>query len=333
MRSNHRSALRFDAADKIFVREQLAPLDPTDFYDLVPGLVGRKLLSPVACSPGQPIYRYAQTKFHGSARRGGGRSRGGGVISVTRVESAYQVKKHDATMRWTVDEVRAMRVAPPNPDIPNATKLATVNAIEQQIDETLATGDGALGIYGLTNHPGIPTSTATIKTGSATTWTTPVTSDANLALHIIADVAQMLIDLKSTLGLAQYPANDGKPMFDKFVLIVPADRYTLIDTLSMPSPNANISVLERIQKFSEIAGVVQWPRLSTSGAGGTAQAMLAPAAPNGSIHPLAGGGILPDEFLQLPEQYEGWDVSVPCAEWCGGVVVRHAVAFRSMSGI
>lgn len=338
------NALRWDSAAMFFVREELAPFDPTVYYNLVQGMVGRRILPPVPAFAGVPIYRYAMTQLHGTPSTGAnGRSASGSVISVTRNEFQVQKKKFDATMTWTLDDVRAIQAArAQNPSIPldflaQTVRVGAVNAIEQQIDNCLAFGVANMGITGLFNAPGLLTSTPTIKDGgSATSWFTAGVTPATMAPLVRQDLSQLIIDIKSTLGYAQYPDQQNPGVFDKFTIVLPPDHYTFIDQTPLTIGTTPLATTIRqfiLNNTSEIADIIQWDRAKTGGAGGVPCAMAYPAGPAGGLHPLIGGGVFPDSFTQAPEQYEGWNVNIPCANWCGGTVLRHVLACRRMDGI
>lgn len=311
---------RLDAQDRYFLTQELQSIDPNKYYHLVPGIVGRANIPPIdGVSPELPVYKWTMTKLMGGAtkRRGPG-SRSAQSVGVVRTEETQQILTHEEEFSWTVDEVRAARKAGQN--LPEDRQLAAITAIEQWIDGVLCTGETDAGVYGLANNPNVN------NTNAAGVWTA-ATADA-----ICDDLTSAVEATSSALKQAQVPGQKGGVMFDQYVLFVSAARYRRVMTKRLGSTN-EITVLKYIREnFEMIKKIVPWWRLDTAN-GGNPMAVLAPCLDNGSINPMAGGALLPADYEQLPEQYEGRKVIVPAAGKCGGFVPRHAVAFRTLKNI
>lgn len=311
--SKNRTNTRFDANDQFFLSNQLQSTDPTAYYHLVPGVVGRRIIPAIAgVSPNASVYKFKMSRLQGAAKRGGSRGRGAPSVSVVRTEETQAIKLLEAEASWTIDEVRASRHAGEN--LPEETMQSAVTSIEQKIDEVLAVGDVPAGIYGLANNPAIGFSNATAAWAGAT-------SD-----QILGDITGLVDSALVGLKQGQMPGSD-MPMFDQFALYLPYRYKTKMETTRIGTPNDE-TIMSFIEKrYSSIKSIKFWWRLDTANAGNPT-AVLAPALDNGAMNPMAGGAILPMDFEQLPEQYDGRSVIVPCAGKCGGMAVRHAVAFR-----
>lgn len=304
---------RLDAADQFFLSNQLQSTDPTTYYHLVPGVVGRRLIPAIpGVSPDLPTYKFSMTKLQGSTKRGGGRGRGAPTVSVVKTEETQSIKLHEATASWTVDEVRAARAA--GQRLPEDTLMAAVTTIEQKIDETLAIGDSSLNITGLANNANIASSNATAVWSAAT------------PTQILADVTALIDSAISGLKQGQMPGSN-VPMFDQFAFYMPYKYKTKLET-TLIGTNNDETILSFMQKrYSSIKKFDFWWRLDTAN-GGNPMSVLAPALDDGRMNPMAGGALLPMDFEQLPEQYEGRSVVVPVAGKSGGFVARFPVAFR-----
>lgn len=312
---------RLDAQDAYFLSNQLQSVDPTRYYNLIPGVVGRRIIPPIpGISPNLPVYKWRTTKLQGTARKGRGRTKGAPSVSVVRVEETQSINTYEDVASWTVDEVRAAREA--GEDLPQETLMAAVAAIEQKVDACLAVGDSLTGTVGLTNNTNVLTTNAGTKTGGGTTWLGAGATADEIALDIVTALEAMALAMKQ----GQVP-NNNMPFFDQYALYLPTRQYARLMTKRLGATN-EVTILSFIRKnFEMIKDIRPWWRLDTAD-GGNAMGVLVPALDTGAMNPMAGGGILPLDFEQLPEQYDGRTISVPCAGKCGGVVIRYPVAFR-----
>lgn len=316
--------MRFDSGDKYFVSNQLQSIDPNKYYHLVPGIVGRRVMPPIEnVSPNLPSYSFDMTKLVGDkpARRGP-KSRSAPTVEVVKTRETHQILTYEESFGWTVDEVRASRET--NQNLPEDRQLSAITLIEQRIDEGLCTGDEKAKVYGIANTPGIG------NTAAAQAWT-GATSD-----QILTSLDTLLSEYAAALKQARVPGSN-TPMYNQVVLLVSEARFRLIMTKKLGATN-EITVLKYIREnFEMIKAIVPWWRLDLSNVattnGTTAMGVLCPALDNGAINPLSGGALLPSDYEQLPEQYEGRNVVVPAAGKCGGFVMRHGVAYRTFKGI
>jgi hypothetical protein len=314
---------RFDAADSYFITNQLQSFDPTTRYELVPGIVGRKIIPRIEnVSPNLPSYKYTMTRIVGKAKKSGRHAKDSPSVKVVKTEVVHSIKTFEETAGWTIDEVRASRESGMNLDMD--TMVGAMTVLEQQFDDALCNGIPGTAATGLANNPNVAGTNAADKGSGPTSWLDATASGEEIA----ADVRKLIQDASTALKQAQVPGS-GNRMFDQFVLFLPLAHYQYIDMTprSATSPS-DTTILGYISKFSALKAIVPWWRLDTAGAGGIPIGVLAPALDNGSMNPLAGGALLPMDFERLPEQYSGRNVSVPCAGKCGGVAIPYPVAFR-----
>jgi hypothetical protein len=303
---------RGDAQDYYFLSNQLQSFDQTKYYHLIPGLVGRKVLPPMGgISDAAAVAKWRMTKVQGKARKGLAHGRGGPTVSITQTEETQAIKTFEATMQYTVDELRAARMA--NESLPEDTRRAAVAAIESAIDLCLATGDTLSSITGLENHASVTGQAAAAAWSGAT------------ADQMLSDVSSLISNTMNGLKMAQVPGAPDLPAFNQFVLFLPEDRMIKLATTRLGSTN-DLTVLSFIKReFYMLKAIVPWWRLT--------KGVLAPALDDGSMNPMAGEAILPMDFEALPEQYNGRNISVPCAGKCGGFAWRYTVAARYLTGL
>jgi hypothetical protein len=320
---------RWDSVDSYFLTNQLQSFDPQTRYQLVPGIVGRKIIPPIAnASPNMPSYKYTMTKVSGSTHKAGkGRTKNAPTVNVTKEEVVTSIKTFENTASWSIDDIRAARETGGSLDMD--MMVAAMTAIEQDFDAALCSGVSGTNITGIANNTAVSATAALDKGSGIFSWLDAATTGEKIA----KDVQKLITDASTALKQAQVPGS-GMRMFDQFVLFLPLAHYQLIDMTprSTTSPS-DTTILGFISKFSALKAIVPWWRLDTAGAAGIPKAVLAPALDSGVMNPLAGGALLPMDFERLPEQATGRMVSVPCAGKCGGVVIPYPVAFRYLTGL
>lgn len=308
--ANNRTS-RLDAQDAYFLSNQLQSFDQTKYYHLIPGIVGRKILPPAGnVSPAMPVYKWRMTKLQGSTKKGIGHARNAPTVSVVQTEETQAIKTFEATQQYTVDEVRASREA--GEDLPEDTRRASVAAIESQVDACLATGDSLSGITGLENNASVTGQAAAAAWAGAT------------VAQILNDLSTLVSNAMAALKQGQIPGSN-MPAFNQFALYLPEDRMIKLATTQLGTTDS-MTILKFVREnYYMIKAIVPWHRLT--------KAVLAPALDDGAMNPMAAEAILPMDFEQLPEQYEGRNIVVPCAGKCGGVAFRYPVAFRYLTGL
>ncbi len=303
---------RGDAQDYYFLTNQLQSFDQTKYYHLIPGIVGRRVLAPMqGVSAASPVAKWRMTRLQGAAKKGSGAARNAPTVSVVQTEETQAIKTFEAVQEYSVDEVRAAREA--GEDLPEDTRRAAVSAIESKIDACLATGDATSSITGLENNASVAANAAGTAWASAT------------ADQILTNLTNLVTDTMNALKQAQLPAGPDQPVFNQFVLLLPEDRMIKLATTKLGSTDS-MTLLKFIREnFYMIRDIKPWWRLT--------KGVLAPALDSGAINPMALEAILPMDYEQLPEQYNGRQITVPCAGKCGGVAWRYTVAGRYLTGL
>lgn len=326
MRSNQNRQVRLDAADSYFLSQQLESMDPTTYYELFAGRIGRRFIPVIDnIAPFDEVYKYSMVHFKGSAKKGGPRAKDHRSVTVVKTEVKQSIKKIPVSYGWTVDEIRASRAKGLNLD--SDTLQAAVGSVEQEIDDMLAFGDDQnASITGLLNHPNITDSTPVTKTGGGTTWT-----GAALPKEIIKDVTTMVSDARAALKQAN-EVGTGMPAFSKFGLLLPQLHMSIIASTPR-SDNSDTTILQWLLTNNPwLASVEDWWQCDEAD-DGDPMAVLYPALPGGQGHPRAMGAIIPVDFESLDPQMTGHDVTVPASGKCGGVAIRYTMGFRYLKGI
>jgi hypothetical protein len=328
--------LRFDSEDRYFVATQLEAIDPDIYYNLVPGVVGRKLIPPIGqANPNLPSYKFIATILNGKTTVTRGRAKDQPTASVTRADQTFSIHTFEEAFGWTVDEIRAAREVQ-GASLEKDSFTAALTKIEQDIDGALA-----LGIPN-TNTTGIANNAYVASTASATTygWFAQQSGGGGTqnnyatAAQIVSDIQTFISAQVQALKQAQVPGSD-MPMFTNFALWLPNYHWAQLGMMpfSLGSGVVVTTVLKYIMDFPMLKAVEPWWRLDTAASGNLPMAILVACDDEGRMLPFLGGALLPMNFERLPEQYTGRNVTIPCAGKCGGVPLRYPVGVRYLTGI
>jgi hypothetical protein len=329
---------RLDSASTYFLTQQLQSLDPTDYYELVPGRLARRFCPLIGnVAPYDETYKYALTRLKGRAKVSGPKSKAAPTALPVREERVSPIVAVDGSFGWSFDSIRAAQQK--NINLDNDCYLADLTASEQTVDSMICYGNGdavTLGtIPGLinnnvTNGGDITNVAPAAKTGGGD-WLAAATPME----EILKDVVAMIQDVKNGLKQAM-AANTRAPMFETFSLFLPT---ALFHHLALPrSTQSDMSVLRWLKANLQdhgLTAIEPWWQLDAAAPGASAgkgMALLAPNVESGAIHPLAGGALVPLEHTREQEQYAGRNVVVPTVTRCGGFINRFPIAFRTMFG-
>ncbi len=328
---------RLDGVTSMFLEQQLQSLDPIQYRELQPSLMGLRIASRVAnVAAYDESYKYAITSLEGFAKIIGPDAKDLPRVTVNRTPAISPIVPLGASFGWPLHTVRAAQAK--NVPLEDETIAAAVYTVDRKCDEMITFGNGtavALGsIRGLVNNSAanggdILNSTPGSKTGGGD-WLSATTPPD----EIIADVRLMLGEILAALKMGA-AAGSTMPMFEQFALYIPVPHH--IALLRPRASTADTSVLNWIleQMRPYVVAIEPWWRLDDAAPGassGKGMAIMVPAVAGGAVHPMAGQTLLPLDFTQEPYQYNGLDVSVPCSARCGGFVNRYPVAFRTMYG-
>lgn len=211
-----------------------------------------------------------------------------------------------ASYGYNVQEIRnAARARRP---LQTMKAEAARRAIEEQIDEILALGNTAAGLFGFLNDATIPTISAT--TGN---WIAgPATAD-----QIIADLNQAVQTVIDQSLAAEAPDT----------IILPPAEYTHIAQLPR-STQSDKTVLQFFLEASPwIRNIDHWYRLEGAGAGATDRMVVY----NRSANKLTGD--VPQEFEQFDVQARGLEFIVPCHARVSGTTVYYPLSAVFSDGI
>ena len=314
---------RLDAADSYFLSQQLENLDPTSYYELFAGRIGRRFVPTVDnLAPYDEVYKYTMVHFKGRAKKGGPKAKDHPSVTVTKTEVTQPMKKLPVEYGWTVDEIRAAKAK--NLNLDSDSLQAAIGAVEQEIDDMIAFGDTTTSnITGLLNNPNVDDgSTPVNKTGGGTSWLGAGATPS----EIIKDVTNLVARWRAALKQANEPGTS-MPAFQKCSLLLPQAHLSKIASTPR-SDNSDTTILQWLLTNNPwIASIEDWWQCDEADDGDPLIALY-PATPNGVCHPRAAGALIPYDFESLDPQERGHDIVIPASGKCGGVAMRYAVAFQ-----
>lgn len=322
------NGIRLDAGDIVWLERELRHVDPVNYQTLFSGILGRRYIPHIeGIDPLVNEYAYKMCEIVGDAKLGAPGANDATVVAVKYTEFVSAIKQIPVTMSWTVRELA--QNAKFNGKLQQDTVMAAMSVLARKQDAMLAFGVTGTTIKGLLNHSSITATTPSTKTGTGagTKWirTVPVNPD-----EILADIAKMVADTRTALKQAALmPGGDEMPAFPRFLLLLDQANYTYIAQTPRSTTSDKTILQWALQQNPWLESIEEWHQCDLADTEGDGpRAVLFPAR-----RPDAVGCIIPDEWTQLPWQYEGHNVVVPAGGSCGGTVIKYPVACRKMETI
>lgn len=328
MITKSRGQARLDANETVFFSRQLESIDPTEYFVLFAGLLGRRYIPLIdGVAPWANVYTYRMFEIVGQAKVGAPNAHAKDHPSVQVIAREYSrtVKEIPVVYGWTVREIQ--QAAATGTPLDRLTVQAAMSAVARKVDQMLAFGEEGTDITGLANHPSVEATnivTPVAKTGGGTAWSGATVK----ASEIIADVNKLVSTTRARLKQASaMPGGDGMPAFQRYTVLLPTTNYALIASTPR-SDNSDTTILKYLlQNNPWIESIEEWSELDTADPSGGGRAVAYPR------DPMALGALIPQEFESRPPQEEGHDIVIPALGTCGGTVIRYPVAVSYMDDI
>lgn len=290
---------RMDASDAVFFTRQLEVIRPQLFEVTYPELKGRRLV-PINTTihPGAEEYTYRVYDRVGVAKLVADYANDFPRVDILGTESTQKIRSIGDSYGWSIQEARAAQMAQLNLDVRKA--MAARAAIELLIDEILLVGSTSLGVTmeGLFNLTGVNTYTVPNGVAGSPLWANKTPGE------ILADA----------VGMVSKVYTDSNEVESPDTLVLPTDSHGLMATLPIGDGD-NRTVLSRFLADSQHIRFVETShRLNTAGSGGGRRMVAYKRDPNKLE------GLLPQDFEQMPPQYEAMQVVTFCHARVGGVV-------------
>jgi hypothetical protein len=308
------SNIRLDAAESVWFKRQLEFVDKNVYETVFPENKARSL---IPTQPGIPdwakVYTWRMFDRFGKAKIGANMADDIPRADRSGAEASKVIKPVVAAYGWDIFEIKASAATGVPLDAMKA--MAARFAIETEIDSILASGNAAHGLEGLLNITSANTFTLGTKAAGGVTWA--VATADELAADLFGITTKIVNDMKSA----------GGPMFSRFNIVLPIDKYALIATKRMGNA-AETTVLQFVLKNSPwIENIEPWYHCTGAGAASTDRMVAYPK------NPLVIAGIVPMEYSTQPPEQRNFEYVVNAMATCGGIVCRYPIAVAYADGL
>lgn len=298
---------RFDAGETALVARELLALKSRTYDVKYPGLKARMFL-PMATdvNPGAEAIAYHQYDQYGAAKIIAPNAKDIPRVDVSKAEFTSPVKTIAAAygVEWHTLKRNAMAGGV---SILEKRASAARRAIEQGIDDVMATGNADAGLEGMINHSAVTVVSATYGAMSG-----------NNAEDNYKELSEAITTIES----------DTKGIHQATQIILPISQYQKIATQPWSTTASELTVLEFFKRNHPNVSVDHWYKLTDAAANGTDDRMVVYAK-----DPEVVEGQLPLDFEQLPPEAQGLELVIHCLARVGGVQVRYPKAMRYIDGV
>lgn len=311
----HELETRLDAAESAFFSRQLESIDEQQ-YEVVYAETKARTLLPTQAGVDEDaiVYTYRMYDHVGQAKIIADHSDDLPSVDVSGAERSLNIKDLGLAYGFSIREIRAAMKG--GYDLDGAKAVACRKGINRSIDNILATGNAAHGLTGFLGISGVPSYTLADKSGGGKLWVN-ATPD---------EIASDITGIVSARKLALKGADD-EMEFDKFSIVMPIDKYTLIAQTRM-GDGSDKTILKFVMETSPfIESINSWSKCTAAGGGGTDRMVCYPK------DPLVVAALVPQEFKAQPPQQKNLRFVINCTASCGGVVCRYPVAMAYADGL
>lgn len=297
--------IKLDANETAFLKKELEHIK-TETYDVKFEELKARTLIPVNSSAGDhsEYITYRSYNMFGMAKIVESYAKDFPRVDVSVVEKSVKVYPLGDSYGYSLQEVRQSNKTGKNLDQKKSN--AAKRAMMQAENAFALFGNAVLGVFGLLNHPNVPS----IAPAAAGAWST---KDGD---QIIADIAA-LVDGMCT-------ATKGLEVPD--TMLLPKSLLTIMRTKRMPDGTMTI-MKYAMEAFPEIKNWDWLSDLDTAGAGSTKRIVL--YRRNRDALELE----IPVDFEQFEPQQEGLEFVVYCHERIAGTIVYYPLSLAYMDGL
>lgn len=316
------SQARLDAGESAFFLRQLEDIDVKAYQRRYPALIARQVIPTFqSVADWAHVYTWREWDKNGSAKVIANAADDLPMADVTGAEFHQGIKLLGAAYGYDIREIKA--AAAMGLALDSMRAEACRYAVEQQIDQILATGDADSKLFGILNQDSTNIAAANrvglytlgTKAAGGTAWGTLAAPKATGQ-----EVANDIIGMCSAL------VESSKGVWNSFRVVLPIEQYNYAAATRLNAIN-DTTALEFALKSAHVESITPWFRCKTAG-GSSATRM---AAFPGDADVL--GGIVPMEWSPQPVQLRNLKYVVNTIASCGGVVCRYPVAMSYADGL
>ena len=305
---------RLDAAESVFFARQLESIDSRIYQKLYAETKARQLIpTQGGVSEDALVYTWRMMDSFGQAKIIANAADDLPSADMSGVESSVTIKELGLSYGWDLREIKAAMRG--GFDLDGEKAMACRRGIDRLVDDLLSDGSSLHGITGFLNISGMPTYTLSTKSGGGVLWANGTPDE------IASDLTGIVTARKLALKGA------GGPEFDRFVIVIPIDKYALIAQTRM-GDGSDKTILKFVLETSPwITAIEPWSKCTGSGGGATDRMVCYVR------DPAVVSAVVPQEFRAQPPLQKNLRYVINCTASCGGVVARYLVAMAYADGL
>lgn len=312
---------RLDAGETALFLRELEDIDKQAYMRRFPALIARQVIPTfISVAAWAHSYTWREWTPNGAAKFIQNASDDLPMVDVTGKENSQIIKDCGAGYMYTLKEVKAFTQTGVPLDSMRAQTAR--QSTEQLIDQTLARGASAEGLFGVLNLDStaivaanrVATVTPSTKAAGGTAWGTLLAPKAT-GREVANDV----------IGMAAKIVSDSNGIFSSVNIVMPIDQYNYASETQINALQTT-TALEVMLKSQFITSVRPWYQCKGAGAAGADRIAAFPSDPN------VLGGIVPQEWTPQAPQQRNLAFIVNALASCGGVVCRYPLGVRYMDG-
>lgn len=289
--------LRFDANEVSFLLRSLEYIQ-TQSYDRKYGPTKARMFIPInnKAPAGAKSITYSSWDAFGMAKVIANHASDLPKVGVFAKEFTMPVKTLGVAYDYTIEDLQAAAMSP-NANLDSRKAEAAMMAMEQKVDQVLASGIPEMGIPGALNLANVPI-TAPPNAGA---WTSLTPDQILENMHAISE----RINLNSL------------EVFGADTMLFPTTEYNYLNRTYVDATNRKTIMKTFLENDEYIKNVDQWRRLNTAGAGGVRRVMAY------FRNPVVLEGHIPQEPQELPPQPNNLAFEIPVHSRISGVEAHY----------
>lgn len=320
--ATNRPVARLDQGESAYFLRQLEQIDQKAYMRRYPALIARQVIPTFeSVAEWAAVYTWREWTPDGSAKFIKNAADDLPSVDVTGKEFSQMIRDCGNSYQYSMKEIKLAAATGTPLDSMRAETSRT--AVEQLVDQTLATGSAVEGLFGVLglDSTGIAaanrvgTYTLGTKAAGGTAWGTLAAPKAT-GQEVANDV----------IGLCSKIVEDTKGIWSSLNVVLPIPQYNYAASTRLNAIN-DTTALEFILKSGFVASVKPWYRCTGAGAASVDRMAAFPT------DPMVLGGIVPMEWTPQAPVQKNLAYVVNCLASCGGVVCRYPIALRYADGL
>lgn len=273
--------MHLDAAENIFFARELENIAKELYNKQYPELKGRSLVASKSdMHPATEMHTYRTFDFVGRAKRITDHASDLPAVSTFGAEVSQRIDTYGDSFRYTKMEIAAANMMGRSLD--SSLAFAARQALEQTLDDIVASGDSDAGLSGLLS----------LAAASGLEYTLPADGDTSSKLWSLKTPDQILRDCN---GMRTKVSVDSKGVESVKRMVFPIGLYNRMESTPRAS-GSDMSILNWLKSNMPGIEIMSWERLADAGAAGVDRILGYNPDPS-KVHLL-----MPQDVLIMPPE-------------------------------